>query len=105
MTATLKRKNAVMVSIEMQGYETYNLQLQRGTNGWVWGNLIFGGLVGLIIDASTGAMYKLTPAQITTELREARMSDVVVTEDGLYVFVRLNPDTAGLELLDTMQLE
>jgi hypothetical protein len=50
-------------------------------------------------------MYKLTPAQIHTELRAARMSEVTVTEDGLYIFVRLNPETAGLELLDTMQLE
>jgi hypothetical protein len=105
MVATLKRKEAATVTIELQGYETYTMQLQRGTNGWVWGNLVIGGLIGLIVDASTGAMYKLSPEQITAELSARDMDDVVVTEDGLYIFVRLGVKSEGLELLDTLQLE
>ena len=44
------------------------MTLTRKTNGWVWGNIVFGGIIGLIIDASSGAMYKLTPEQVNAQL-------------------------------------
>ncbi|MFH6792762.1 hypothetical protein ACHRCF_16520, partial [Acinetobacter baumannii] len=38
-------------------------------SGWYLGNIIFGGLIGLlIVDPATGAMYKLAPKDINTVL-------------------------------------
>ena len=54
--------------IELQGYKPYELILNRKTNGWIWGNILFGGIIGIIIDASSGAMYRLTPDQIEAQL-------------------------------------
>jgi hypothetical protein len=38
-------------------------------DGWYFGNLLFGGLIGLlIVDPATGAMYKLEPNEINCNL-------------------------------------
>lgn len=42
-------------------------QVTAGINGWYFGNILIGGLVGLVIvDPLTGAMYRL-PASITVD--------------------------------------
>lgn len=42
------------------GYGITKVQLIAKVNGWYAGNFVFGGLIGLlIVDPSTGAMYKL----------------------------------------------
>ena len=34
--------------------------MDSSLSGWYWGNIVFGGLIGmLIVDPATGAMYKL----------------------------------------------
>ena len=67
--AQLERiKKNQKVKIELQGYKPYELILNRKTNGWIWGNILFGGIIGIIIDASSGAMYRLTPDQIKAQL-------------------------------------
>jgi len=43
-----------------EGYPDKTIQLNTSVSGWYWGNLLFGGLIGmLIVDPLTGAMYKL----------------------------------------------
>ncbi|QBF26307.1 hypothetical protein EXN22_11610 [Pseudomonas tructae] len=42
------------------GYTEKSVTLDSGLSGWYWGNILIGGLVGmLIVDPLTGAMYKL----------------------------------------------
>lgn len=42
------------------GYPDKTVLLNSSISGWYWGNIIFGGLIGmLIVDPATGAMYKL----------------------------------------------
>ena len=49
----LLRKSAeAIVAIELDGYEPQEIVLTRKTKGWVWGNVLFGGLIGLLIDHS-----------------------------------------------------
>ena len=44
----------------MKGYETKKVNVECKLNGWYFGNIVIGGLLGfLIIDPATGAMYKL----------------------------------------------
>ncbi len=58
--ARLTRKDNHFVKIELEGYELFETTLTRRVSGWVWGNVAFGGLIGLAIDAITGGLYKLT---------------------------------------------
>ena len=48
------------IDYSKDGYQPQSTQINAGLNGWYWGNLGFGGLLGfLVIDPATGAMWKL----------------------------------------------
>ncbi len=90
MVLDLKRKDSHMVRIELDGYEMYETTLTRKVSGWVWGNIVFGGLIGLVVDAAAGGMYKLTPEQINAELRDGNLA-FNENNDGLIIAVVLEP--------------
>jgi hypothetical protein len=69
MTKRLKRKDIHYVTVELPDYKPYQVTLKRKLDVWVAGNLVFGGLVGLVIDAATGAMYRLTPKYVNPDLK------------------------------------
>ncbi len=85
----LARKTEHQVRIELQGYRPYTLKLEKKLNGWFIGNIAFGGLIGLVVDGTTGAMYKLSPAQVDARLDR----QVAVRHDRnlLVVLVTLHP--------------
>lgn len=57
------------VVIEKDNYEKTELTVDSRFNGWYAGNVIFGGLLGLlIIDPATGAMWTLSPDMVSAEL-------------------------------------
>ncbi len=59
------------IECEKEGYEPSVRKLQAGMNGWYWGNIIFGGLIGmLIVDPATGAMWDLKEQNIVMNLTE-----------------------------------
>lgn len=68
VTVELRRKDRHIIRIMLEGYQPFELVTRRSTSGWVWGNIIFGGLIGLVVDASTGGMYKLSPEQVEATL-------------------------------------
>ncbi len=48
------------VKLTKEGYEPQISSITPSMNGWYWGNIIFGGLIGmLIVDPITGAMYEI----------------------------------------------
>jgi hypothetical protein len=62
---------------EMQGYKTSELTLRSSVSGWYWGNLLLGGLIGmLIVDPNTGAMYNLAPNKVEQTLAPEVASDM-----------------------------
>jgi len=86
----LTRKDNHIVRLELEGYEPFAMTLTRGLSGWVAGNIVFGGLIGLAIDAISGAMYKLTPDQVSATLTRS----VALDDDALFVTVVLSADPA-----------
>ena len=82
--AKLSRKDNHIIHIAADGYQPADLTLTRSTSGWVWGNLLFGGLIGLAVDAISGGLYKLTPDQLNATLTKQSAS-VAPTKDGFYV--------------------
>ena len=62
-------KENYKVVFEETGYYTGETELKGSINGWYFGNLIFGGLIGLlIVDPATGAMWTLDPQELTYNL-------------------------------------
>lgn len=82
--------HAVVLSID--GYNPYSINLKREVNGWVWGNLLVGGLIGLVIDASTGAMYRLSPEEINAGLSSTQEVGMLETDDALLIAVVMEAD-------------
>jgi hypothetical protein len=68
VVAKLSRKNNHIVRIEMDGFQPYETTLTKKVSGWVWGNLVFGGIIGLVVDAATGGLYNLTPEQVQASM-------------------------------------
>ena len=63
-----------LIQIEKEGYEPYEIYTTKRYSGWLWGNLIFGLLPGLIVDAITGGMYKIDPDEIRVTLEPKKTS-------------------------------
>ncbi|WP_310560587.1 PEGA domain-containing protein [Flavobacterium sp.] len=86
----LARKSEHSVMIKLEGYQTYQTKLTKEFNAWYIGNILFGGLIGIIIDPITGAMYNLTPDQVNAQMNKG----TAFKSNGkdIYVAVALNID-------------
>lgn len=100
----LKRKDNHVISIELDGYRPYEVALTRSVSGWVWGNIVFGGLPGLAVDAITGGFYKLSPEQIVATLAADGQGSAELRDDHLYLFITLAPQREW-ELLGYLEEE
>lgn len=87
----LSRKDHHIVKIDLAGYQPFEATVTRKVSGWVWGNIVFGGLIGLAVDAMTGGLYNLTPEQVAGQLAKSSAS-ATVTKDGLYVVLVPAPE-------------
>jgi hypothetical protein len=65
---SLARKNTYDVQFEKPGYLPARSHIGQDTSGWLWGNLIIGGLMGVLVDTSSGAAYNLTPETVSVVL-------------------------------------
>lgn len=68
-TVSLNRKKSYAIKIQKEGYKSKSSVISKGYSGWLWGNAIFGGLIGLTIDFITGARYKLIPESVDVILQ------------------------------------
>ncbi|HET7250501.1 MAG TPA: PEGA domain-containing protein [Gemmatimonadales bacterium] len=91
VVAHLRRKDTHTVSITMDGYQPFEIATTRSVSGWVWGNIVFGGLIGLAVDAITGGLYNVKPDQVQAQL--SKTASRAALEDGsVYVFLVREPD-------------
>ncbi len=67
-TISLDSDRAYTVELSLEGYEDETIQLKKSTSGWLAGNIVLGGIPGLIIDAATGGMYVLKPENANATL-------------------------------------
>ncbi|WP_434035250.1 PEGA domain-containing protein [Formosa sp. 4Alg 33] len=59
----LKRNQDYRIVLKVDGYKPYETRLDKKFNAWYIGNIAFGGLIGLIVDPITGAIFKLKPQE------------------------------------------
>jgi len=77
-TVTLPRKNEYQIEFTAPGYQPQSAVLTKGVNGWIWGNLVIGWVVGFAIDFISGSAYKLEPAQVQISMVRAADGDGVL---------------------------
>lgn len=89
----MTRKDNHLVRIELEGYQPFEATFSRQVSGWVFGNIIFGGIIGLAVDAISGGIYQLTPDQIQAQMRSNHMAYSKTSKDS-FIAVVLEPDAS-----------
>jgi hypothetical protein len=81
MTVTLKKGRGYFkpehytVRMSKEGFQPHELKIDGAINGWYFGNIIFGGLIGMLaVDPATGAMYTLKPDDVQAALVSLKVS-------------------------------
>lgn len=80
-TLDLKRNKTYSLRCEKEGYEEGSATITSSVSGWVWGNILFGGLIGLVVDFSSGGAKKLKPDNVNIVLAKTTVP-ATVTEEG-----------------------
>lgn len=72
----VKRKQSVVVTISKQGYESVTVDVTSAVSGGgaagMAGNVIVGGLIGAVVDSSSGATKELKPNPVRVNLVKIR---------------------------------
>lgn len=74
--ADLRRNQDHTVNISKIGYDTAVVVLRKSMCGSTAGNLLLGGVIGLGVDACSGAMFKLEPLEINAQLNRTGVTPV-----------------------------
>jgi len=83
-SVNLKRKYKYNVAVNLDGYKEKTVMIDQTLNMYVVGNILCGGIPGLVVDALTGAMWVLEPEQIVITLEMAALEG---GEEQLYAVV------------------
>lgn len=68
LSLQLERKNNQALVIRKGGYKEFSTTMSTTLNGWFFGNIVLGGLLGSTTDAATGAMHEYAPNQFLVAL-------------------------------------
>lgn len=68
-TLELERKNEYVLSFSKEGYESAQVRITKHlSGGYLVADILLTGLLGVVIDAATGAWYNLKPETVTVSL-------------------------------------
>lgn len=77
---------AYKMKISKIGYHPKIVEVDPGMNGWYFGNLLFGGFVGMVIvDPLTGAMFRLVPRTDDAELQPTGEDIAALEAEAAYI--------------------
>lgn len=68
-TLTLKRSSEGQIRIELPGYQPVYVSQGKVFNGWFVGNIVLGGLIGIIVDVATSNVTKHSENAVTVTLQ------------------------------------
>lgn len=87
----LAREKEHIIKIEMANYTPIEMTITKKVSNWAWGNIVFGMVIGLAVDALSGGLYKLEPEQVHADLTQKQIKISKVSKDTLYIAVVLKP--------------
>ena len=67
---SLSRKREYQVVFQKAGFETQTRQITKTMDGWLLGNLLLGGVIGIVLDFCTGSSSKLEPSNIHVDMKK-----------------------------------
>jgi hypothetical protein len=92
----LERKNTYVLTFTKEGYAPAKFTIQKKLDvGMVILDFLFTGLVGVVVDAVTGAWYDLMPEVVTVTLE--RMRGAIDKPKEILVHMRLEGNTLRIE--------
>jgi hypothetical protein len=59
---------AYQITIKKAGYKDTTVELKRGVNGWIFGNILLGGLIGIVVDVCDSSCYAFSPDSVSQSL-------------------------------------
>ena len=65
----LTRKTEHVVEVQSPGYESAHVLIRSKFNPWVVGNIVVGGLIGVVVDVVTDATWKLSDNALQIQLQ------------------------------------
>ena len=66
------KRGIYKVIFQKEGQLDREIYIRASLDGWYWGNLVFGGLIGFfLVDPGTGAMYKIDTRVINEQLSDS----------------------------------
>ena len=69
LSIDLKRSEPHTFKFQMEGYKEASATTSKEVSGWVWGNIVFGGLIGLVVDFASGGVYRIAPENVHAVLQ------------------------------------
>lgn len=73
----LNRGTNYVVKIQKEGYQEKKIKIDgKSMDGWLWGNILLGGVIGLAVDYGSGAAYDFEPEGLDLILRKEENKEV-----------------------------
>lgn len=102
LTTSMKRGQTGVLSVQSDGYQPYQIALNKKISTLFWVNIFTGGAFGSTTDAATGAMYEYEPSTFMVTLQRASASSEELAEwrrrEGLRAFVLQNNEALVADL-------
>lgn len=77
------KREIYKLEFTMPGYAPKTTTLEADVNGWYFGNIVFGGVIGLlIVDPATGAMYRLASSNVSVAMSKLEAFNLPATTPG-----------------------
>lgn len=67
----LDRKVEHRIQLEKDGYTLAEADLKPKINPWIFGNVVVGGLIGVVVDLATDSERRLSPSKVDVHLSPA----------------------------------
>ncbi|QNE40789.1 hypothetical protein F1C16_15060 [Hymenobacter sp. NBH84] len=94
------KKEIYTLTFKKAGYDDRQMTLEANLNGWYFGNIVFGGLIGmLIVDPATGAMYRIAQRDVQGVMAESAQGSILFKNDGLSI---ISTEDVPADLRDKM---
>lgn len=94
-TLDLQRGNNYVLAISKEGYETREVEVTKSMRGGILAlDILFTGLLGVVVDAATGGWYSLSPERVDVSLTQADAADAGPDQ----IDVQLNADDGKMKV-------
>ena len=70
-TVSLDRKVEHRIQLDKAGYLLAEADLKPSINPWIFGNVVVGGLIGVVVDLATDSERRLSPSKVDIQLSPA----------------------------------